>query len=109
MRLFQITFENLHRTMTMNISRISGSLLLLLLSTLLVPHPATASELQCKVVEVSSGDTISVVNGSGPMVVRLKAIDAPEMDQPWGDVARQHLSDLVLGKTVIVRLTGLSA
>jgi endonuclease YncB( thermonuclease family) len=76
---------------------------------LLMPRLATATELQCKVVEINSGDTISVANGSGPMRVKLKAIDAPEMEQPWGDVARQHLSDLILGKTVMVRLTGLSA
>jgi micrococcal nuclease len=94
--------------MTMNIFRTRGRLFLLLISMLLMPHPATATELQCKVVEINSGDTISVVNGSGPMKVRLKAIAAPEMEQPWGDVARQHLSDLVLGKTVMVRLTGLS-
>ena len=94
----------------MYLSRTSGRLLLLLLiSIVLMPHPATATELQCQVVEINSGDTISVVNGSGPMKVRLKAIAAPEMEQPWGDVARQHLSDLVLGKTVMVRLTGLSA
>jgi endonuclease YncB( thermonuclease family) len=92
----------------MNISRTSGRLLFLLISMLLMSHPATATELQCKVVEINSGDTISVVNGSGPMRVRLKAIAAPLMEQPWGDVARQHLADLILGKTVMVRLTGLS-
>jgi endonuclease YncB( thermonuclease family) len=85
------------------------SSLLLLLSLLLIPRLGAATELQCKVVEINSGDTISVANGSGPMRVKLKAIDAPEMEQQWGDVARQHLSDLVLGKTVMVRLTGLSA
>lgn len=92
----------------MNISSISCRFILLLLSMLLLSGLATATELQCKVVEINSGDTISVVNGSGPMRVRLKAIDAPEMEQPLGDVARQHLSDLVMGKTVMVRLTGLS-
>jgi endonuclease YncB( thermonuclease family) len=92
----------------MNISRKFGYFILPLLSILLLSQLATATELQCKVVEVHSGDTISVVNGSGPMKVRLKAVAAPDMEQPLGDVARQHLSDLVLGKTVMVRLTGLS-
>jgi endonuclease YncB( thermonuclease family) len=93
----------------MSISSKFGYFILLLLPILLLSQPATATELQCKVVEVHSGDTISVANGSGPMKVKLKAIAAPEMEQPLGDVARQHLSDLVLGKTVMVRLTGLSA
>lgn len=95
--------------MIMNKYNTSVRLLLLLLSLLLMHGLATATELQCKVVEINSGDTISVVNGSGPMRVKLKAIAAPELEQPWGDVARQHLSDLILGQTVMVRLTGLSA
>src|ERR1044071_12410 len=82
-------------SMTMNKYSTSVRLLFLLLSMLLMAGLATATELQCKVVEINSGDTISVVNGSGPMRVKLKAIAAPEMEQPWGDVARQHLSDLL--------------
>jgi endonuclease YncB( thermonuclease family) len=94
--------------MITNIPRIVARLTLFL-SLLLTPALAAAVGLQCKVVEVSSGDTLSVINGSGPMKVRLKAVDAPEMDQPWGDTARQHLADLALGKVVMVKLNGLSA
>ena len=37
---------------------------------------------------------------TGSMRVRLHAIDAPELDQPWGPEATQALSKMVLGKNV---------
>lgn len=91
----------------MNIPRIAARLLLFL-SVLLTPLLAEAGGLHCKVVEVTSGDTLTVINGGGYIKVRLKAIDAPEADQPWGASAHQHLSNLVLGKEVMVQLTGLN-
>ena len=82
--------------------------LLFFLSILLTPVLATAGGLHCKVEEVTGGDTLSVINGGGYIKVRLKAVDAPEADQPWGQTAHQHLSELVLGKQVTVQLTGLN-
>ena len=34
-------------------------------------------------------------------------IDAPEKDQAYAEEARQHLSDLILNKVVVVEYTGL--
>lgn len=82
---------------------------LIFLSVLLTPLLATAGGLHCKVVEVTSGDTLTVINGGGYIKVRLKAVDAPEAEQPWGASAHQHLSNLVLGKEVTVQLTGLNS
>ena len=59
-----------------------------------------------KVIEVNEGDVITVSNMNRPVKVRLLGIDAPEMTQAFGDVAKQHLSDLVLDKLVMVQYAG---
>lgn len=57
-----------------------------------------------RVVVVPDGNTLSVSNTStGQQVyVRLRGIDAPEMQQPRGAAARQSLASLVAGKIVRV-------
>jgi len=45
-----------------------------------------------KVVAVTSGDTLTVLQGRKQVKVRLIEIDAPEKDQPFGTRARQSLS-----------------
>ena len=59
-----------------------------------------------RVTKVDEGDVIWVTNASGRHQVRLERIDAPEIDQPFGQEATQFLSDLVLEKEVEVRWTG---
>lgn len=54
------------------------------------------------VVGVVDGDTADVKLPSGMIRLRLHAIDAPEMGQPYGRNAKQALSALVYGKAVQV-------
>lgn len=54
-------------------------------------------------VAVLDGDTIELNNGE---TVRLIGIDAPELFEPGGDIARDYLSCLVLGKKVILATQG---
>ncbi|MCG9079170.1 thermonuclease family protein [Laribacter hongkongensis] len=62
---------------------------------------ASASEIQCKVVAVADGDTVTcLADGHRQIKVRLAQIDAPEKDQQFGQRSKQSLSDLVYGKTV---------
>src|SRR5215213_5169909 len=68
-----------------------------------------ASSLFGRVIEVSSGDVIIVFNLNRPVRVKLLGVDAPEMDQAFGDVARKHLSDLIYDKSVVVEYSGISA
>ena len=68
-----------------------------------------ASSLFGRVIEVNSGDVITVFNLNRPVRVKLLGVDAPEMDQAFGDVARKHLSDLVYDKSVLVHYSGISA
>jgi micrococcal nuclease len=62
-----------------------------------------------KVVDVSSGDVITISNLKRPVRVKLVGVDAPEVDQAFGDLARKHLSDLIHEKTVVVEYSGIAA
>lgn len=55
-----------------------------------------------KVVSVHDGDTITVLEGTTQIKVRLAEIDAPELKQAFGQRARQALGEKVQGKEVRV-------
>ena len=55
-----------------------------------------------KVVEVTDGDTISVMHNGKAEKVRLSGIDCPEKSQAFGQRAKQFTSELVFGKDVTV-------
>jgi endonuclease YncB( thermonuclease family) len=56
-----------------------------------------------KVVGVADGDTITVLDGQQTQhKIRLMGIDCPEKAQPFGQNAKQSLSDLVFGRSVNV-------
>jgi len=64
---------------------------------------ASAAEIAGRVVGIADGDTLTVLDGANRQItVRLAAIDTPERGQPYGDRARQALSDLAFGKAVRV-------
>lgn len=73
------------------------------------PPAVRASSLFGRVIEVNSGDVITVFNLNRSVRVKLLGIDAPEMDQAFGDVAKRHLSDLVYDKSVLIEYSGISA
>jgi len=68
-----------------------------------------AASLYGKVIEVNSGDVITISNLNRPVRVKLLGVDAPELDQAFGDVAKKHLSDLVFDKGVLVNYSGIAA
>lgn len=55
-----------------------------------------------KVVSVTDGDTIKILEGGKELKIRLNGIDAPEMSQAYGRKSKDFLSALVAGKTVKV-------
>ena len=64
---------------------------------------AAGSELAGRVVRVSDGDTITVLDATNAQHrIRLAGIDAPESSQAFGKVSRANLSHLVAGRTVRV-------
>lgn len=63
---------------------------------LLLPTLACANTLNGKVVKVVDGDTIWVLDANKQRhKIRLEGIDAPELGQPYGKLARQVLDALL--------------
>lgn len=58
------------------------------------------------VISVTDGDTLTVQTENGKVKIRLAGIDAPELNQPWGREARQHLDQLVSGQRVEIQHLG---
>lgn len=59
------------------------------------------------VVRVIDGDTVEIKIDGSLQKLRLQGIDAPEIDQEWGQEARQQLKNLAEGQRAIVRDSGL--
>ena len=68
----------------------------------LLAGPLLAAEYNGKVVGVSDGDTLTLLVADGAsfkqIKVRLGEIDTPESKQPYGERAKQTLSDLAYNK-----------
>lgn len=64
--------------------------------------PQAAKTWQGKVVAVEAGDLLDVMWGRARIKIRLYGVDCPELEQPFGDVARRHTARLVLGRDVRV-------
>lgn len=60
----------------------------------------------CKVVQVLAGDTVYILDQyKSSRKIWLAGIDAPQMNQPYGEQSTQNLIKLVLGKTITVEYT----
>lgn len=76
---------------------------LLLVASLLVVAPSIADTLQGRVVAVSDGDTVTVLDSMNTQFkIRLMGIDAPEKKQAFGNKSKESLSNLVFNKQVTV-------
>jgi endonuclease YncB( thermonuclease family) len=74
-----------------------------LLCLVLIGVPARADWLMGRVVAITDGDTLTILTTDRVQHrVRLAGIDTPEKRQPFGQVAKDHLSRLVNGQTVTV-------
>lgn len=67
----------------------------------------SAAALNGRVTEVVDGRTITVESVKHPVKVKLIGMAPPDIDQPYAEIARQHLSDLLLHKFVVVRYSRL--
>lgn len=66
--------------------------------------PANAATSEGRVVAVTDGDTVVVLDSHRRQhKVRLAGIDAPEKGQAFGGRSRQHLASLVHGKQVVLQ------
>lgn len=88
-----------------SISRLLSALVLAAL-LLIAGHAALAGTITGRVVGVADGDTVTVLDANKTQQkIRLAGIDAPEKKMPFGQRAKEHLSDLVFGKQVEVETT----
>jgi hypothetical protein len=83
-----------------------GGLLGVWLLLAVIGMPAMAETLTGRVVGVQDGDTLTLLVGRQPVKVRLAGIDAPELAQPYGQKAKQALSDRAYGKEARVESAG---
>jgi endonuclease YncB( thermonuclease family) len=68
-----------------------------------IPQALLASVIHGRVVGISDGDTIKVLDVAKQLhTVRLMGIDAPEKAQPFGQRSKQSLSELIFQKKVTV-------
>ncbi len=64
---------------------------------------ALADSLTDKVVKITDGDTLTILNASYQHhKIRLAGIDAPERKQAYGLASRKHLASIVAGKQVSI-------
>jgi endonuclease YncB( thermonuclease family) len=73
---------------------------------LLLAAPVSAEDYSGRVVDISDGDTISVLHDRRAEKIRLNGIDAPEKGQPFSNRAKQFVSELAFGKEVKVEAKG---
>lgn len=82
--------------------------LLFLSLTLLSVSSYSQQSLYGVVKSVLDGQTITISNGStADMTIQLSSIETPDENQPFGDAVRDHLSQLLVGKNVTVRVSGI--
>ena len=60
-----------------------------------------------KCTEVINGDVIEVKTESGKTIrVRMESVDAPELDQPFGECASEYVETSLLNKHLKIAITG---
>ena len=80
----------------------------LIFLAVLCATPSTAlADFIGRVVKVSDGDTVTVLVENKQVRVRLDAIDAPELRQPFGSRSQQSLAQMCAAKSVRVSERGL--
>jgi len=80
-----------------------GLIQVLLLATWLFTGPAMAGDIYGRVIGVSDGDTISVLDDQRQVhKIRLAGIDAPEKAQAFGQTSKAGLSAMVFNREVEV-------
>lgn len=68
--------------------------------------PLSLFAFSAKVVKISDGDTITILQNKEQTKVRLYGIDAPEKKQDYGQRSKQFLASLIAGQMVEVEPKG---
>lgn len=84
---------------------VSKTALTLCLFLLLAPqaNAQVASTLQGKVIGITDGDSIIILDTANRQrSIRLQGIDSPEIQQIYGEQAKQNLANMIFGRQVVV-------
>ena len=76
--------------------------LLILLPYVMLHIASVFAQNNATVIRVVDGDTYQLLKGKRIFTVRLLNVDAPETKQSFGEAAKDSVSKLILGKTVVV-------
>ena len=68
--------------------------------------PLSLFAFSAKVVKISDGDTITILQDKQQIKVRLYGIDAPEKKQDYGQRSKQFLASLIAGQVAEVEPKG---
>ena len=68
--------------------------------------PLSLFAFPAKVIKISDGDTIMILQDKQQIKVRPFGIDAPELKQPYGKKSKQFLANLIAGEVVEVEENG---
>lgn len=59
------------------------------------------------VVGIEDGDTLTVLRNKARFTMNVAAVDAPELDQPYGQEAKRMVAALVKNRVVTIRIFGM--
>ena len=85
--------------------RMSTVKIITILSSIALSFSVCAATLEGKVIAIHDGDTLTLLVDRRQVKVRLAEIDAPELNQAFGNRSRQSLGGLCFGKAAVVEQT----
>jgi endonuclease YncB( thermonuclease family) len=91
----------------MKTSHLPRNQVLIAIALTLVSTAVSADTLTGRVVEITDGDTLTLLVGRQSYKIQIAAIDAPERYQTWGDQSRTNLSRLTLNRTAVANCSRL--
>lgn len=101
--LAKLTIEKVFSGFAMSPSQISK---LSVVVVAVISGVCQATVYHGRVDRVVDGDTLIVTTESDQLRVRIRGIDAPEKDQPYGTEARKALNAMVIGRSVMLITDG---
>lgn len=90
---------------------VSGLLLLMALAlgglpTFIPEATADSISFTAVVIDIKDGDTLTVLRNKARFTMNVAAVDAPELDQPYGQEAKRMAAALVKNQVVTIRIFG---
>jgi len=80
----------------------------LLVGLILVASAQSDDLIAARVISVTDGDNLTVIGSDNKQVlIRLHGLDCPELEQPFGENAKEFTSNMCFGKIIMYRMVGI--